>query len=461
LKIVPIRLLPALALTLAAGLIPLRAARAQDADEAAPPMLAPWSWETTPSHLRIAAALREARRAGPNDGPELQQRIVESGRDAIVAQVDILLRGRVPETSPKDGPQILSETQRALLLSALARMPLKTVRKELDARLAKTPDERNARLGAMQALGVVGQPEDLERIVGLTPRQSEDLEQPLPSSSREALRAAATSLLRRDPRAWPAMAETLRTTDYRAACVLLDALCSARDPRSLGILLETARKNTKLAWKTAGLVQACGSSLNADTDRQYLDWVRGELQTAKPGYARTLLAAVGALDDGEWIPFLAERLEDEDSGIREAALGALRSISGLGFPGDPALWRSWYATESRWHNERRPQLQAQLASPETPKVLSAIREYSEHRTRRGELAEELLPVLAHGKPEVRSLAISVLERLDSPVACGALIGMLNDGDSKVGEAAWHALHAISGIELSRDPEQLRELFGRS
>jgi HEAT repeat protein len=457
----PFRLLPAAALALAAALLVTPLARAQAADEAAPAQLGPWSWESTPSHLRIAAALREARHASPNDGALLQQRIAESGRDAVAAQVDILLRGRVPETNPKDGPQILSEKQRDLLLGALAHMPLEAVRKELDARLSKTPDDKGACLGAIYALGVVGQAKDIAQLVALAPRKPDSQELALPYSSREALRSSVATLLRRDPRAWPALASALREVDLNAARVLLDALACARDPRALGILLETARTNHKLAWKAASLVPACGSSLNAQTDRDFLEWVRSEIQNASPDYARTLLMAVGTLDDGDWVPALIERLEDEDSGIREEALSALRRISGLGFPGDPASWRTWYATETRWHAEQRPQLVRQLSSAETPKVICAIREYSEHRTRRAELAEELVKVLEHGKPEVRGLAISVLERLGSPAACGALLGMLGDGNTKVREAAWQALHTISGLEIPHDPDQLRELFGRS
>jgi HEAT repeat protein len=171
--------------------------------------------------------------------------------------------------------------------------------------------------------------------------------------------------------------------------------------------------------------------------------------------------AAAALDDGEWVPVLIEHLTHENSGLRAESLAALRRISGLGLLGDPAAWRAWYEAESRWHGQRRPQLLAQLSSGETPKVLSAVREYSEHRTRRAEMVDELVRVLEHGKPEVRGIVISVLEHLGSPAACNALAAMTRDSDAKVVEAAWRALRSISGLELARDPEQLRRLFERS
>ncbi len=471
----PLQFLPALALVLAAGLdlAPRAGAQepapgtqqpapdAQAIDDAAPPKLPPWSWDCTPAHLRIAAALREARHASPGSEAGLLQRIVESGRDAVAAQVDILLRGRVPETSPKDAPQVLSDVQRELLLSALAKMPQKAVRKELDERLAKSPDDARARLGAMLALGTIGEATDLAQLIALAPRKPDSPELALTRSGRETLRDTLATLLRRVPQAWSALSAELRRTDLSASKVLLDGLASERDPRALALLLEAARTNPKLAWKAASLMPACGSSLNAQTDRECLEWLRGELATAEPDYARTLLMAVGTLDDGEFCPELIDRLEDENSGIREEALSALRHISGLGFPGVAAAWRAWYATEARWHAEQRPKLQAQLSSAETTKVVSALREYSEHRTRRGELASEVAKLLEHPKADVRSLAISVLEHLGSPVACAALVGMLGDSDSKVGEAAWHALSTISGVALSRDPEQLHALFGSS
>jgi len=298
-KLVPIRLVLASALCLASTMLVSPAARAQEiapiADDAGPPKLAPWTWESTPSHLRVAAALREARRASPGSGAQLQQRIIGSGRDAVAAQVDILLRNRIPETSPKDGPQVLSEVQRDLLLGALAQMPQSSVRHELDARLAKSLDDPTARLGVIHALGVVGKAEDLVRLVALAPRKAESPDLDLPYTSRQALRSATAALLRRLPAAWPELASVLRTADPSAAKILLDALGTARDPRSLRILLQTARTDPKLKWKAVSLVPACGSSLNSEIDREFLAWVRAEYQLAEPGYARTLLAAVGAL----------------------------------------------------------------------------------------------------------------------------------------------------------------------
>ncbi|MBK7642305.1 MAG: HEAT repeat domain-containing protein [Planctomycetes bacterium] len=435
--------------------------RAQDADDAAPPRLAPWSWETTPSHLRIATALRDVRRASAADGPLLLKRIVESGRDAIPAQLDILLRGRVPETSPKDGPQVLSEAQRGLLLSALAQMPSKAVRKALEARLAATPDDRAAHLGAIYALGTIGTVADMQQLVELAPRKLNDEKHSLPFASRAALRTAIAQLLQRERGAWTALSDTLRKVDLPSCEVLLDSVASTRDPRALGVLFDTARSNGRLAWKAASLVPACGSSLNAETDRAYLEWVRSELPTAEPSYARTLLMGVGLLDDGEWAPTLIEKLEDPDSGIREESLSALRRISGLQLPADPAPWRGWYQSEEHWNKVERPHLRDEFACAETPRVLSALRAYAEHRTHRSELASEVVGLLEHGKPEVRGMAINVLERLGSPAACGALLGMLSDSDGAVGEAAWHALNTISGLELPRDQDRLREILGRS
>jgi len=455
----PTHLLALLALSVAAAFAPV--ARAQSDDDGTALTLRPWSWETTPAHLCIAGALRDARRANSNEGSRLQQRIVESGRNALAAQLDILLRGRVPETNPKDGQQVLSDVQRELLLSALAKMPPEAACKEIEARLLLTPDDPRARLGAIYALGTVGEPEIIERLVELTPRAPGGKEQPLPSASRDALRSAVATLLRRNPHAWPALSSALRRTDFRAASTLLDALRGARNPRSLAILLEAARTNHDLACKAASLVPVCGSSLNPETDREFLEWMRGEIQTATPAYARTLIMAVGTLDDGDWIPALIERLEDEDNGVRDEALSALRRISDLGLPGNPVVWRSWFESEARWHAQRRPKLRAQLGSMNTPQVVAAIREYSEHRTRRAEMAGELATTFDRGGPEVRGLVISVLQRLGSPVACGALLRLMADGDSKTAEAAWQALHTISGIELTRDLEQLREVFGRS
>jgi hypothetical protein len=62
---------------------------------------------------------------------------------------------------------------------------------------------------------------------------------------------------------------------------------------------------------------------------------------------------------------------------------------------------------------------------------------------------------------LRTLACSALEQLRSPVACGGLTIAMHDSDPDVAEAAWRALRAITGLDLPRDADSVRELLRSS
>jgi HEAT repeat protein len=387
-----------------------------------------WTWEATPAHLEVARALRESRRASAGTSARLVARIAAAGPGALEAQLDVLARRRVPETGPDDAPQVLSDPQRELLLAAIARMPSAAVRAAVAARLEAAPDDADTRLAAIHVLGAVGAAKDLARLPALAPRKHvEERVRPLTREAREAVRAACAAIL-------------------------------GRDARALEVLQGAVHAHPPLAPQAVALAVKCGRSTDPALDREFAAWMTGELRGARPEYARSLLQAIGVLDDGANVPALIERLEDADGGVRESAVWALRRVSGLGFAEDPQPWRVWYADEAAWHERARPRLREDLGSHDVERVVAALRAYSDRRTRRAELAEEVAVVLGCAQPELRRLACSVLQQLGVPSACGALAGLLEDAEDTVSEAAWQALRALSGLDLPRDAERVRDLL---
>lgn len=408
-----------------------------------------WSWPTTAEHLVIAGALRESRQSDSAPGAELVQRMLAAGPGAVAAEIDILARRRVPETAPEDTPQILSDPQLELVLAALARSGESEVRAEIKARLEMDPLDPRIRLAAIHALGAVGKGTDLVRIVELAPRR-DDEDQTLTRESRETVRSACAAILRSDGRSWTALSELVRKVDPAAGRALLGAIAARREPRALPVLFSAARWQEDLGPQAAALATTCGGSADPKLDSDFTAWIVSELRDARPEYVRSLLQALGTIDDGTNAKMLIEHLKDEDAGSRDSALWALRKISGLGFPADPVTWRAWILAEDTWHKNRRPRLRFELDSNDVSRVATALREYSERRTRRPELASEVAVLLQHPQRELRLLACIVLEHLGSPAACGALSERLRDPDADVKEAAWKALCSITGLALPRD-----------
>jgi len=415
------------------------------------PSLPSWSWPTTPEHLVIAEALRESRRSDAAPGAELVQRMLDAGPGAPAAGIDILARRRVPETRPEDAPQVLSDPQRDLVLAALARASESEVRAEIRARLESDPLDARTRLAAIHTLGAVGNGADLARIVELAPRH-EDEDRTLTRESREAVRSACAWILRKDGRSWSALAEIVKKVDSEAGRALLGAIATKREPRALAVLFAAARWQPDLGPQAAALASTCGISADPKLDSDFTAWIVSQLRDARPEYVRSLLQALGTTDDGTNVKTLIEHLKDEDAGSRDSALWALRKISGLGFPADPVTWRAWILAEDTWHKNRRPRLRFELESNDVSRVATALREYSERRTRRPELASEVAVLLRHPQRELRLLACIVLEHLGSPAACDALSERLRDPDADVQEAAWKALCSITGLSLPRDPD---------
>ncbi len=416
-----------------------------------------WSWATTPEHLGIARALRESRRADSAPAPKLVDRIVGAGPGALEAQVDILARRRVPEAGPDDPPQVLSDPQRELVLAALARMPGIAVRAAIRTRLDSAPADVGTRLAAIHVIGTIGDAGDLVHLVELAPRGNGG-EKALTQDAREAVRAACGAILRRDARAWPALADVLRRTDADAGRPLLEAVGSSRDPRALEVLYAVTLVQRDLRPQIAALASACGASTDAALNREFAAWLVSELPSARPEYARSLLQAVGVLDDGTCVPEMIARLSDKDDGVRDSALWALRRVSGLAFPAEATPWLVWNRSEITWQTSLRPSLRADLASRDSKRIIAALRAYGEHRTKRAELARDVVKVLADSRPELRRLACEVLQALGVASASGALAGALQDSNPSVSEAAWKALKAITGLDLPRDPKRVREML---
>lgn len=416
------------------------------------------AWVLTPELTAAAQALRDARRADSPGESELADRIASSGPAAVEAALEILVRARVPEVTVDDAPQILSQPQRDVLLLALSRIPEADVRSALELRLAAaTEGDHSVDLAAVHALGAVGGARDLQRVAALAPRTPTD-PPALTREARTAVRGACAAILRRDPRAWGELPDVIRTSDEICARALLEALSTGQEPRALPVLAEAARVHAALAPQAVMLAVRCGPSTDLALDAEFTAWMLSELPQARHEYSRGLLQAIGALDDGDAVAILIDRLDHEDAGLRDAALGALRRMTGLGLATAPDVWRAWYAKELRWQERERPRLRNDLQASDPGRVTAALREYRGRRVWRGSLSQDVIRVLERREAGLRRLACDVLAQLGSPSALKALSSALQDADASVAEAAWRAMRTLSGMDLPHEPERVREIL---
>ncbi len=426
-----------------------------------------WEGEVSPALAALARVLRASRRADGRVSWEGVDLAGEGASGTADAALEILVRRRIPETSPDDSAQVLSAPQRALLLGLVARLPEALVRAHLGKRVGpalttvtQAPPDAALALAAIHVLGAVGKEPDLARIARLAPRNPPG-QAGLTRDARDAVREACAGILRRDPRAWTALPRHVRSFDDALARPVLSAVGAEREPRALDTLFEAVRAHPALKPQAVALVVKTGRSLDAELDEQFVLWMRAELSAARPEYARTLLQAIGVLDEGDAVPDLIEQLSAADAGVRDSAVWALRRLSGHGFPAEPGAWQVWYDAEQLWHSVERPRLRELLLSPDDVRVTEALRAYSQQRTHRADLAADVAELLGSHRAVLRGLACGVLQDLGATTSLPALTAALDDPEDHVAQAAWQALRSITGLDLSRDPEQARAVLGRS
>jgi len=403
-------------------------------------------------HRTLAAPLR-ASRTQQARGLQLVAQLVAPGPEAIAPLFDMLVQQRVPRVQPTDAGQILSEPQRQLVLGALAQLPPARVRQELERRL-KAPEpaiESATRMAGLRVLSVIGKRADLPALSALAPREGTELE----PDAADALRASYAAILRREPAELANGFDLLRTSDHPSAKQFLFALGDLRDKRALPALDACVRSVPELAQQAVALVPLVGASGQSELDQALAEYLARRLDPGRIEWTRAALRAIGVLDDGSQVGVLLEQLEAQHAGLREAALGALQRISGLQLSASKEAWHEWYARELQWQTQGREEARAALAADKDEPVARALAAYAVHKLFRDQLAEDVLPVLAHASPALRTLACATLARIGSQRALAPLIELFSSDDRPLAEAAWRSACALSGKVLPRTPSVAR------
>ena len=123
---------------------------------------------------------------------------------------------------------------------------------------------------------------------------------------------------------------------------------------------------------------------------------------------RETVTALGLMKDAESAAILIGLLEDPNGGVRGNAHGALKNITGLGFPQDANRWRLWHREENAWWETDGRRLLEILESGSEAEVLAALKTLGERCLFRDRIAPALTLLLQDESAAVRSAAERLL-----------------------------------------------------
>jgi len=399
-----------------------------------------------PEERRLATTLRSSRLRRDLAPEVFVEALAERGEAVVRPILELLVTRRVPGVREGQLEQILSVPQRDIVLAALGRLARGDVLGIAQRRLAGSP-EIAPRVAWLEVLGAVGGADQVAEICGAALLREETV---VPGATRAAFREALAGILGREARAYSELRDYLRGDRLELLPSAILAMGDAGDARGLPLLDEILTLHAHHGQLVASQVSLIGRSPSPEVNRRLAAGLRWVLDPARIESARAAVLALGVLRDHEALPALIGFLEVEHAGLRDNALWALRSMTGLPYAADARLWRLWHARELDWFTREHANLEARLASGNPAIVASALRAVGERLTRRDVLARDVLVVLGSPRPELRSLACSTLATLDEPLAVPALLDLLDDEDPDCIRAAREALVALTGESLPPD-----------
>ncbi len=334
-----------------------------------------------------------------------------------------------------------------VLIRALGAFPPALVIPELRLRLERSDTLEQRRI-ALCVIGSLGRAEGCALLLESAASWSE-IELRSPKIQRE-LAAALEQALRRDPRTWHVVHQSLDALPEPTLPLLVDGLARARDPKAqplferlLGrqaeldrrLLEEMVRLETRFPWKLRGttidlLTSRCRSS----------DW-------RERRWAVTLL---GELREADQVSALIDHLDDIEPQVGTTARAALASSTGVDLGADPERWSGWWESERVWWDSQAPEVLADLRGSDADRCGAALRALAQHPVFRHDLAEAIAASLAEQPPMTAVASCQILGQLGSLSCAPGLVAVLREEDAQLRSAAWHTLRALTAEELPLD-----------
>ncbi len=404
---------------------------------------------TLASH--VAELLIRGRTPNASDRDDLPAAIAALGRRTTTMLVETLQTGRLPADGGATGDRI-NVYQKEIVFAALTKLGAREAMHEFETRLAASNDD-GLRTTTIEAYGELGDHSDLRRVIDLAARQTEDVDE-----VNGPFRTAIARLIERDVASEPSLDRIWQRIPIPFLSQLIFALGDARDGRALKLACDIVTLHSDLWPVFAAQVPCIGRSPHREVNQDAAQQLRDAVDTLSPQQQASALRALAALEDAAALPLWLERMNSDDVGLQSAALWSLQRVSKLDFGSSAERWTVWYTTEAQWNEERHDDLCTDLDSEDPTVVSDAIRELTQHRLWRHDIALEIARVLSNPHASMRALACRAIEELDSIDALPSLAQALCDDEDEVRDAAWHAMKKISGRTLDQDFEQWQSLI---
>ena len=324
---------------------------------------------------------------------------------------------------------------------------------ELSAHYGRLAGERPsdaARDLGLRVLGASGQASDLTLLMYLASPPAG--ESGVPRRRRLAFETALAEVLSRHPGTVTSAGALFEDAESSLVTPLVRAVASVETPQALRVLTGCLSRRAGFNPLLLSEITQLAERVPHPVDEYVLSGVRLHLDSARPGETILAANALGALEDYDAVPRLIGLLEAEDTNLRAAGSRALERVTLRSFGADAAAWARWYEDELDWWVHRSGRAFADLRSRDPHRTLSAVREVSERRMFRPELADELVGCLSRSEVEVVLVACRALGDLRSEVAVPELVRSLSHRDARVSAAALQSLRAITGLDHPADPE---------
>ncbi len=389
--------------------------------------------EDGPLRQRIETLVAGA--TAPEKAPEVARRLHEIGPDALPDMLSAL------------GHRRIDDPRRSALLGALT----------LHGRAAVLPhlattgqDAPTARAGSIVALGGLGVPADLERMLVLAADPADEGE--LHPIVHDALVQGATLLWSRHAPTTTLLRDAIRSQPTEVACPLVQAVASVPGEAGLGafenLLGRRASVDRAIVPRLPLLATAARRPLRSDT----LTRLRSLLNDSDDELARSAAIALTQLDDLESVGHLIGLLHHREARVVDTAHWSLVRLTGLGHGAEPEPWESWYQEQAEWYATRAPEVLRMLDQPGAGQAAQALRELSVRPLFREELAPEVARVLNRPEPELRLMGCTTLRQLGSEGSNPLLVARLRDSDPRVVQVSHAALVDLTGLNLPPDAE---------
>jgi hypothetical protein len=424
-----------------------------------------WRWRRALAPCALLALLPLAAAAGGGDGgsPAEQVRLIledAAGRQGAARRLAGLGAPAAPalvQALAEGGS--LSEDQREALLGGLALLDRAAVLAALEALATAPPAERRAVLAALERLG---RPEDLAlalRTAFPQPRSSDGSAGSAGLTLDAELAAAAGGILARNPEGLGRIPHLVAVAETPAGAALARGVGISGRKEGIEVLSALLDLAPELEQCLVSEVGRLAVVLPPPFAQRALEEVRKRLDSADLQVVREAALASGRLLDDAALPRLVELLDDPRPPVAEAALFALRSITGLTLPAESARWEEWLAAEQEWFDTQLSATRARLASRDARAVQAGLREIALRRTHRLELAADVEPLLSGTSTDVCIAACRTLATLGACSRMASLIDCLDDSHAPLAAEAWRALQAITGKSLPGESEAWRAEVG--